>query len=226
MHYRPSTRKAAREIYRHFKALPGSEYIATEFALHGLMQSVAKHRPRTVLEIGPGIGTTSAALVSVLDRIAQPYTLVCVEHEPFCIEQFNRNLAGHHSRLSLVRDLDDPAVADKRWDFVVLDGGVLDERYFNAIAPRGMVFVEGSRPDQRDLLVMTALGMGRHLSHRARRPLSGRKGYHLYQFDATRPEMIRADIATMLMQGWHDTRPRLMRRIKRRLRRLYPTSTP
>jgi hypothetical protein len=79
----------ASEIYRHFKQLPGSEYMATEKAIKGLVKWLKKRRPKAMLEVGAGIGTLTFASVAVLSECwegdgASPYRLISIEDNSIC----------------------------------------------------------------------------------------------------------------------------------------------
>ena len=70
------------ETHQRFSGRPGSDFIATAYALDGLAEELRRRRPRTVLEVGPGIGTTTSVTIRVLDELwgRGAYRLYGIEH--------------------------------------------------------------------------------------------------------------------------------------------------
>jgi 16S rRNA A1518/A1519 N6-dimethyltransferase RsmA/KsgA/DIM1 with predicted DNA glycosylase/AP lyase activity len=100
----------AGEIYRHFKQLPGSQYMATEKAIKGLVKWLKKRRPKTMLEVGAGIGTLTFASVGALSECcegdgASSYRLISIEDNSFCLSALKQNLKDHWGRFELIRGL-------------------------------------------------------------------------------------------------------------------------
>ncbi|HYH81577.1 MAG TPA: hypothetical protein VEX86_17360 [Longimicrobium sp.] len=188
-----SVREEARRIHEQFHNSAGSQHIGSEHAVQGLIRWVERRRPRTVLEVGAGIGTLTYTLVRTLDRLAAesrtegraPYTMVAVEAHPYCVGELKRNLAEHLARFRLVADMDELPEDFPPRDFVVVDGGVLDDRYFSALEPRAVVFVEGSRAEQRKVAERV---MGGRPWVRANFRPAGGGGYWLYQLEPTPAE--------------------------------------
>jgi hypothetical protein len=96
MQIRPTRedRAFAAEIYRRYKAKPGSEHIATEVALIYLSACLRIYRPRTVVEFGAGIGTMTDALLSHPCGVER---VISTEHDKFCLGELAYNLR-HHDR--------------------------------------------------------------------------------------------------------------------------------
>src|SRR4051794_39986782 len=56
-------------VWKKYSDRPGSKHIATEFAIAGIVKWVEILKPRRVLEIGPGIGTLTEALIRTLTTL-------------------------------------------------------------------------------------------------------------------------------------------------------------
>ena len=52
-----ATARRGEDLFRRFRDRPGSGFIASGFALGHIEHAVASRRPRTILEVGAGIGT-------------------------------------------------------------------------------------------------------------------------------------------------------------------------
>lgn len=155
----------AATVYDEFKGKPGSNYIATEYALNGLIRWIGKCQPRVILEVGPGIGTTTRAVMATLDRLHGEgnYQLAGIEHVPFCLDQMANNLGADLAKTTVVDRYE--LVPD--WgpiEFLLVDGGGEGEAdgslapkhvasqnalYVSNLASRAVVFVENKRPNQR-----------------------------------------------------------------------------
>jgi len=125
----------ARDIYSHFKQLPGSQYIATEKAIKGLIKWLKRHRPKAVLEVGAGIGTLTFACVAALSEGSEgsdklsPSRLISIEPNDFCRSALRENLRDQWGRFELIRGLTELSAKPGPFDFVIIDGGNLDPDY-------------------------------------------------------------------------------------------------
>lgn len=139
----------ARRIYAEFKAKPESARIATEFALIHLSRLVSKIKPQTVLEVGAGIGTITKMLLIHPDR---PQVIVTTEDHPVCLRELEANLKGlDKTGLSLIgspNDLD----LKKKYDLVIFDGTLRDERQYDIFSAGTWCFVEGRRTKTKGAL--------------------------------------------------------------------------
>jgi predicted O-methyltransferase YrrM len=142
----------AETIFARFKSLPGSDQMASQHAIGGLMSAIRRYRPATVLEIGSGIGTLTFALVQAFAALGiDDCRITTVEDNEFCLRQLRRNLDGHLHRVNLVHDIGE--LTGRRFDLIVVDGGnQRDERFMSLLAQRGVLFVEGFRSPQRLLI--------------------------------------------------------------------------
>ncbi|MGC8667505.1 MAG: hypothetical protein ACP5VE_05260 [Chthonomonadales bacterium] len=178
---------AAGSLHKRFSGYIGGEHIASLHALHGLMWWVLRRRPSTILEVGAGIGTLTSGLLWSVERIAAAGAarpiLISTEDNAFCVQQIAKNLADQLERFHLISDMDAFPQGVASVEFVVIDGGVLDERYFTRLAPRGVVFFEGFREKQRKLLESTV--KGRSWVQANFRSRDRREGYWIYQLEPT-----------------------------------------
>jgi predicted O-methyltransferase YrrM len=134
-------------IYSEFKEKPGSDHIASANAINTLMWVVERWRPKQVLEVGSGIGTLTRLL---LDRLPPDASLTCVEGHDFCVAQFQINVGLGDSRMELVSTYEDVPAATY-FDLIVVDGGS-PEDFVALLGQGGVVFVEGDRSRQRELI--------------------------------------------------------------------------
>ena len=65
----------ARNIYHQFSRKPGSHRIASAFSLCHLSRLIRLRKPRTVLEIGAGIGTISQLVLLHQERVESLYSI-------------------------------------------------------------------------------------------------------------------------------------------------------
>jgi hypothetical protein len=137
--------RIARAVHALFAGKPGSEHIATEFALAHLAALVRTNPVKSVLEFGSGIGTITHLLLELLPDAH----IVCAERNAWCRQQFEANIPpGSRSRVTLM-PLARPPVED-RFDLVVVDGPV--SRGAAYLADGSVVFGEGRRSNTRSKL--------------------------------------------------------------------------
>jgi protein-L-isoaspartate O-methyltransferase len=215
----------ARDVHDRFKCLSGSEYIASEDAVAGLIRVLRRHKPQRILEVGSGIGTLTFAIISTMDEVrCRGYRLVMVENNDYCRAQLAVNLAGKIERGTLVHDVGE--ISDGKFDLIIVDGGAeTDGRYLNMLSPRGMIFVEGYREPQRRLIeasrpsfvraLYRSMQMDRSAAHHARSAYGGAGrwggGYWVYQFQPTWLEQLQYFLAHL----WHGVLVTKRRRLKR-----------
>lgn len=151
-------RSLARDIFGRFKQYPGSQHIATEFALSHLSALMRLTRPRTVLEIGAGIGTQTYLLLAHTNCAP---LLVATESNNFCLEQLENNIPHSlRERYALIAGNDDLPESvfreaeagvfgdDRRFDLVVMDVDA-PEILFKYLNDGTYLFVEGNRRELR-----------------------------------------------------------------------------
>ena len=94
----------AHDVYGRFKQYPGSKHISTEFALAHLSALMRLVQPKTVLELGAGIGTLTYLM---LNHTNCPPLLVATETNDFCISQLERNISKSFGQSFILANGDD-----------------------------------------------------------------------------------------------------------------------
>ena len=166
-------------LHARFKALPGSEQIATPFAIHALRQFLWTHAPRRILEVGAGIGSLSWVLADYLTYLCGYAEAVSVEDDPWCRTEWERNLAPWRRRPLLF----DKVPPYEFYDLVVLDGPQMPADGWACLAPGASVFVEGNRREQRAALRLSMRQQGRRYIETPSRPPDRSKGVWLGRCD-------------------------------------------
>jgi hypothetical protein len=134
-------------IHREYSVKPGSQHIASLHACRGLEQLIGRYPPKRVLELGAGIGTLTDLMLQILPADT---VLVTLEDHSYCLEQMRANVGSPLLRATLVSNYDEIGPTD--FDLVVVDGGRADASVMPFVAPKGLVFVEGFRAEQRKFL--------------------------------------------------------------------------
>lgn len=188
------------DVLRAFGARPGSTYIASAFAIDGLVEWLRRVRPRTVLEVGAGIGTLTSVSIQQLDAIHGPgsYRYVAIEAEPFCLGQFDANIGADRGKVTLADRYEAIPAGMAPFDFVIVDGGgpyaedgdsdldfvsAQNRLYASELAPHGVVFVEKDRHWQRETIRYALRDRACAYCHY--QPWTARPGYHIYRFEPT-----------------------------------------
>lgn len=193
-------RTAGDAVFDQFRPRPGSDFIASGFALAAIAALVERRTPTSILEIGSGIGTITVAILDAQDRVgASDGSYVGVEDVPFCLEQLDANLGARRDRVTFVPTAAAAPPGAGPFDLVVVDGGaqsdlMAEERHrftveaeidgvrawLPHIAPGAVVVFENVRARQRRVLEEE---VGRPFVHEHLRPLDGSPGMHLYWFE-------------------------------------------
>lgn len=139
-------RALARSIYSTFSRLPGSEHIATEFALVHLSALLSELRPSRVLEIGAGIGTITRL---ILDHPSEVDLLVSTEENEFCRQALAKNIGDTHAgRWRLISSPNEERAG--AYDLVIFDGYTGVEDVYPRLTEGTVCFVEGIRQPIRE----------------------------------------------------------------------------
>jgi hypothetical protein len=137
-----SIEQLARDIYSEFKSKPESHHIASEFALVGLAKLVAEIKPKTVLEVGAGIGTITKMLLQHPNR---PVQLVVTEAHPVCLAELQNNLRETSlTGYQLVKTAAD-LKSNQTFDLVIFDGTLDNDKQYGVFKHGSWCFVEGGR---------------------------------------------------------------------------------
>ena len=130
-------------LHASFKARPGSDQIATPFALHMLRWWLWDRRPLRICEIGAGIGTLSAMVSEYL--VLHPESrAVAVEDDPWYQRQWRENLTLYPPPV-----LYDKLPVYEFFDFLILDGPQMPPEGWTGLEIGAIIFIEGNRREQR-----------------------------------------------------------------------------
>lgn len=139
--------KEAVDIYSVFKNKEGSEHIATPISIEVLL----KLHPRTVLEMGGGIGTLTHTLAS------HGADVDVYEDNAYCQEELGKNVLNA-ANYTLLKDYNIPP-PKKEYDLLIVDGatgkkndgGSIDavDKILHGLDTVRNVYIEGGRSAQR-----------------------------------------------------------------------------
>ena len=187
----PSRRLYAESVFARFRALPGSDEIATAFAIEGLAKLLLWHRPKRIIEVGGGLGTLSQV---ILDHGAAATSLTVLERNAWCGARWDENLAASVQGRCVFRL---SAWPDKPYgwperpvDLLVVDDW-LPLRYDQVevlLARRALIFAEGNRVIERCIVREGLRAKGRRVAALNQRPWDRSKGFWILRADATRRE--------------------------------------
>lgn len=194
----------ARDIFDRFRARPGSDQIASAFALSGLAYWLNRQRPGRVLEIGAGIGALSEVIrrwmTSDFAAFAETEA-VCVEDDPWCQVRWREHLAFLPPGMRLV-----DKIPNEFFDFVILDGPQIRPEEWAVLTPQATVFVEGRRREQCRALRAFLTGMAS--ASASWRPGDRTKGYTVFRLAPT-PAERRWFRYIRIREWWRDLPRRL-----------------
>lgn len=209
------------EVFRRFSFLPGSEHIASEYAILGVLRLIRSRRPHAVLEVGLGIGTIAYAVMSYkwIEDSGWHLTYHGTEGNEYCITQLHSNLADlTAASLRFKRFVDILHLPDEStYDMIIVDGKDPHlSQVIERLSSNGVIFVEGARLDQIETLIR---GAGRrcvacrHITLRNNRdygPFAGgyMGGYTVIVFEPTIADRFASVICKNIMRS-----KSLMRRI-------------
>jgi len=236
---RRRSRAAGNELHGRFRPRPGSDYVASGFALAAIIELVERRRPASVLEVGAGIGTLTTAVVEASARAGRVGSHVAVEEIDFCLEQLQANLGAQLDGVDVVPRAAEAPEGLAPYDLVIIDGGATtdllpadqhrwtaaDERgevaaWMAHLAPGALVLVENERAPQRAHVEAEAT---RPYAHEHVRPFDAGPGYHLYHFDPSPTTRLGVRAREALRALWFPRGIRLLRRAHVRvLRRPVP----
>jgi hypothetical protein len=221
--------RAGNEVHWRFRPLPGSNFVASGFALGAVIDLVERRRPGSILEVGAGIGTLTTTIAEAAERGGLAPTQIAIEEIEFCLDQLRTNLGPLTERIQIVRRAVDIGPDVAPFDLVVIDGGATtdllpedragwtaaDERaevasWIGRLAPGAIVMVENERAAQRGHIEAEAT---RPFLHEHVRPIDGSPGFHLYRFDAGPAVRLAARGRDIVRSAWFPRGVRLLRRV-------------
>ena len=138
-------------FYEKYKKMPGSQHIATDRALAYLSACLTIFKPKTVLELGSGIGTMTDAM---LMHPYRPNLLYAIEQNNFCQNALRSNLS-HHDRScwQLITTIEELSAANitEKIDMYVGDGGFYLAEEMAGAHLGTVFFAEGDRKRLRSI---------------------------------------------------------------------------
>lgn len=195
-------------LHAWFKARPGSEQIATAFALRGLAEWVSRtawqvasreRRAISVGDVGHGIGTTIACIAWWAGINA---SIVAIEDNPWCQEQAKKNLGLLEARVLWYSELK----SYLGFDLLCVDGPQITE--WACLAPRAVAFFEGGRRDQRAALRAWLRSERRPFCEATWRPKDRSKGFTVIVSAPTGRERVWF-ACVRVREHWRDLRARM-----------------
>lgn len=142
----------ATELYKKFSQVDGNQHIASLYALEKIIDIIKVNQPKSILEIGLGIGSISDTILEYATRGNISIEYFGTELNDFCLGELPKNLGEHYSKINLFDDL--ASVPDNRkYDFVIVDGSdEALESIKGIISENGVIFIEGDRTFQEERL--------------------------------------------------------------------------
>lgn len=139
-------KRLARQNYKRFCDIEGSEYIASEFALKIILKLVKKFKVTSVLEIGLGIGAIADTVLKYAKDHQLHITYTGTEANEFCLDALKKNV-GDYNKLELYHGLS--SLTDKKFDLIIIDGADPDFEKIKALCNSDtIIFIEGDRAPQ------------------------------------------------------------------------------
>jgi predicted O-methyltransferase YrrM len=139
-------RSIARRIHQQFSEKSGSGRIASEFSLLHLSRLIRLRKPRSVLEIGSGIGTVSQLVLAHAERVEH---LFSVEEDEFCRDAIKKNLTVHDLQKWTLLNSQKELPPDLTFDLIIFDGNQYEDTIFDLLRSTTAVFVDGKRQETR-----------------------------------------------------------------------------
>jgi hypothetical protein len=240
---RREARRTGDGQFERFRPRPGSNYIATGFALARFVELVEARRPQAILEIGAGIGAITDTVLAARERAGCADGLyVAVEDIPFCLEQLAANVGTRLDQVTVVPRASAIPPELGPFDLVIVDGAATGDllpedrhtfplsaqddevrSWLPRIAPGGIVAVENVRLRQREVLERE---VGRPFVYEHIRPLDNTPGIHLYRFEPTGAQRAVAGVRNAVRPLWFGHGLPLAKKVFRRaLHRPFPRRT-
>ena len=142
----------AKSVYKTFLGKDGNEFIAGDYSLYSIFRIVRFFKVNHVLEVGLGIGCIGYGAMQFAAQNGYPVNYSATEDNAFCLESVSKNLAQYLDKIAVFNNIAEVRPAQK-FELVIVDGG--NEKLAaikDLIAPAGIIFVEGGRALQVDVL--------------------------------------------------------------------------
>jgi protein-L-isoaspartate O-methyltransferase len=153
----------ANRIHLQFSRKPGASRIASELSLRHLSGAVRMRKPKSVLEIGSGIGTLSQLVLSHAESVEN---LFSIEQDLFCRAALLKNLTVRDWQNWTLLHSHKELPTDAALDLIIFDGYQYEPAVFDLLHAGTAVFVEGKRQRTRDELAVYARRKGLDLDLR------------------------------------------------------------
>jgi precorrin-6B methylase 2 len=150
----------SRFVYDEFRQRPGSDRIASAFSLCQLSRLIRLRKPKTVLEIGAGIGTISQLILLHSEAVENLYS---IEHHPFCCASLRENLTPQRGQKWNLLNSQADLPKGIAFDLIIFDGNQYDDSTLNVLTAETAVFVDGMRCGTRVELTSHCEKMGLRL---------------------------------------------------------------
>jgi hypothetical protein len=139
------------EIHNEFAKQIGSDQIATKLALEIIANHLDDTCPKSILEIGSGIGTITKLLVQKMPNSV----IYCYEINEWCLEQLKKNI--NSKNITVLKSESELISIRGKIEFLIIDDWLNKQTTFDLILQTKpeSVFIEGHRRWQR-LYVMQA----------------------------------------------------------------------
>ena len=191
--------KNSTAIHNLFKQKDGSDAISGVATLDALIEICKERNPKTILELGGGIGTITYALLANSDATVDVY-----EHNEFCRKQLHENFKMYRERMRVVPSYDILPPRSK-YDLIIVDGGKgkghNDERdggypriigaYLQSLDAINILFIEGQRKSQKFWILQTIRTQYTYRVKRYADPSGGKKIGVLIECTPCRSEFVR-----------------------------------
>lgn len=175
----------ASEIFNRYRNAQQNQQIATEFSFFSLAQILAVVHPRSILELGGGIGTMTELCCSDENR-----NVATFEHNDYCLNQLHI-LSESYKNLNIYSDYSLALEAAQNVEFLVCDvnTSIFSTYWLVKKSHFKYIFVEGHQVHQRARIVWALFQNGRSYSYIDLRPGEGQKGCLLIVVDDSRSKL-------------------------------------
>lgn len=138
--------------YKLYCQAPGSDYIASEFALYQILKLVNFYRPKNILEIGSGIGTIPDTILKFSMNKGYQTNYLGTENVEFCLNQIPINLGHNYKDLKIYSNLS-KIPKHYKFDLIIIDGSENKLKDIeDKVSLNGIIIIEGDRKEQEILI--------------------------------------------------------------------------
>ena len=143
-----NVKKATKEYYKYFSELDGNDHIASVFAIEIILKLTSVYKPKSILELGLGIGSVSYSIIDFLTNNNIKFSYYGTENNAFCLQELPKNLKKKFKKIKLHNEFKD-FQSDLIFDFIIIDGSDDSlQEIKDFVSKRAVIFVEGYRIEQ------------------------------------------------------------------------------